>query len=156
MGNKLNNLPITCREGSVAMSMVTAKTENDYVVRGFTGHMHPLDVSPRRRMDDIIKSVSGLPFGYTDCALPMLDAINRGEEYDAFVIYTDNETYYGDTHPNQALKLYRQKFGIPAKLVVVGMVSTEFTIADPEDGGQLDVVGFDTATPNILSHFISQ
>lgn len=29
-----------------------------------------------------------------------------------------------------------------------------FSIADPDDGGSLDVVGFDTATPQIISDFV--
>jgi len=38
-------------------------------------------------------------------------------------------------------------------LVVVGMVSNGFSIADPTDAGMLDVVGFDTATPALISDF---
>ena len=33
------------------------------------------------------------------------------------------------------------------------MVSNGFTIADPNDAGMLDVVGFDTATPQLMSEF---
>jgi 60 kDa SS-A/Ro ribonucleoprotein len=33
------------------------------------------------------------------------------------------------------------------------MVATEFTIADPHDAGMLDVVGFDTATPQVMADF---
>ena len=43
--------------------------------------------------------------------------------------------------------------GIDARLVVVGMVSNGFSIADPTDPGMLDVVGFDTATPQLISDF---
>jgi 60 kDa SS-A/Ro ribonucleoprotein len=43
---------------------------------------------------------------------------------------------------------------IPAKLVVVGMVSNRFSIADPDDGGMLDVVGFDTSAPALMADFI--
>ena len=43
--------------------------------------------------------------------------------------------------------------GINAKLAVVGMVSNGFSIADPNDPGMLDVVGFDTAIPNVLTEF---
>jgi 60 kDa SS-A/Ro ribonucleoprotein len=43
--------------------------------------------------------------------------------------------------------------GIAARLVVVGMVANEFSIADPKDPGMLDVVGFDTAVPEILRQF---
>ena len=48
---------------------------------------------------------------------------------------------------------YRRASGIDARLVVVGMVSNGFTIADPNDPGMLDVVGFDTATPQLISDF---
>jgi 60 kDa SS-A/Ro ribonucleoprotein len=36
------------------------------------------------------------------------------------------------------------------------MVANEFSIARPDDAGQLDVVGFDTATPQVLSDFAVQ
>jgi len=75
---------------------------------------------------------------------------------DAFVVYTDSETWSNSRiHPVQALAQYRQKFNIPAKLVVVGMVANEFSIADPNDAGMLDVVGFDTATPQLISDFVA-
>jgi 60 kDa SS-A/Ro ribonucleoprotein len=35
------------------------------------------------------------------------------------------------------------------------LVSNGFSIADPRDPGMLDVVGFDTATPQVLSEFAS-
>lgn len=43
--------------------------------------------------------------------------------------------------------------GIDAKLIVVGMASNGFSIADPQDAGMLDIVGFDSAAPNIMSEF---
>jgi 60 kDa SS-A/Ro ribonucleoprotein len=33
------------------------------------------------------------------------------------------------------------------------MVANNFSIADPKDGGMLDVVGFDSATPQLISDF---
>ena len=68
-------------------------------------------------------------------------------------VYTDSETWAGKIHPKQALDQYRQKMGIPAKVVVVGMTATEFSIADPNDAGMMDVVGFDTAAPNLIRDF---
>jgi 60 kDa SS-A/Ro ribonucleoprotein len=100
-----------------------------------------------------VKAVSDLPFGGTDCALPMLYATAKEREVDTFVIYTDSETWAGDVHPAQALRDYRRASGIDARLVVVGMVSNGFSIADPDDSGMLDVVGFDTATPQLIADF---
>ena len=152
---------VTPRTGSAAMAMVTARAEKDWSIVGFTSGsggywdaaLTPLKITPSQRLEDIVKSISNLPFGGTDCALPMVWAKQNKAKFDTFVVYTDNETWAGKVHPHQALKDYRMAMGIPAKLIVVGMTSTEFTIADPSDTGMLDVVGFDTAAPNVMSEF---
>jgi 60 kDa SS-A/Ro ribonucleoprotein len=113
----------------------------------------PLRISPRRRLDDALRVVDEMPMGGTDCAQPMLYALAKGLEIDTFVVYTDNETWHGDIHPHQALRQYRERTGIPARLVVVGMTATEFSIADPSDPGMLDVAGFDAAVPSLISQF---
>jgi 60 kDa SS-A/Ro ribonucleoprotein len=164
---------LTPRAASAALALVTAATEEEYDIVGFFAGrrgwkprgsrrrqwylgddgLTPLSISTRQRLDDVVKTVSDLPFGGTDCALPMLYAQAREREIDAFVIYTDSETWAGAVHPAQALRDYRQASGIDARLVVVGMVSNGFSIADPADPGMLDVVGFDTATPQLISDF---
>ncbi len=157
---------ITPRVGSAAMALITANVEprhmftvfsnagNDFISHGFGGQgISKFNVSPRQRLDDVISRTDALPFFGTDCALPMIYASKNLLEIDTFVIYTDSETWHGDIHPVQALQEYRNKFGIPAKLVVVGMVSNDFSIADPNDAGMLDVVGFDTSTPNLITEF---
>lgn len=156
---------LSCREAAAAMTLVTAATEPRHFFTAFTAGRYPsmhrgydtglsvLNVSARQRLDDAVRSISNLPFGGTDCALPMLEAEKRGWEVDTFVVYTDNETWVGEVHPAQALRRYRERTGIAAKLVVVGMASNGFSIADPEDAGMLDVVGFDTATPAVIGDF---
>jgi 60 kDa SS-A/Ro ribonucleoprotein len=163
---------LTPRDASAALALVTASTERDAGIVGFyTGPsgwraggrrrqwylgvdgLTPLSISPRQRLDDAVKAVSDLPFGGTDCALPMLYAQARELEVDAFAIFTDSETWAGNVHPADALRDYRRASGIDARLVVVGMVSNGFSIADPTDPGMLDVVGFDTATPQLISDF---
>jgi 60 kDa SS-A/Ro ribonucleoprotein len=144
---------LTPRDATAALAMVTANVEPWYRVAGFSSGFVPLSVSPRQRLDDVIKTVSGLPFDSTDCALPMTWALKTRAKVDVFVIYTDNETWAGQIHPAQALRAYRDQMGIDAKLIVVGMTATNFSIADPNDAGMLDVVGFDTATPQLTADF---
>lgn len=43
--------------------------------------------------------------------------------------------------------------GIDARLVVVAMTATGHSIADPDDPRQLDISGFDSAVPTLLSDF---
>jgi 60 kDa SS-A/Ro ribonucleoprotein len=153
MGSPAGGLPITCREVTAAMSLVTAATEPAYAIVGFSHHLMPLSISPRQRLDDAVRAVSGLPFGYTDCALPMEWARQNRVEVDTFEVMTDNETWYGDIHPHQALENYRQATGIPARQVVVSITPTEFSIADPDDPGTMDVSGFDSDVPNLIAGF---
>jgi 60 kDa SS-A/Ro ribonucleoprotein len=159
---------ITPRMGSAAMALVTAAVEPDHEIVAFTAGPYksrwagygsgiaPVALSPRMRLDDVIKTTDSLPFGGTDCALPMLWAADNKVPVDIFCVYTDSETWAGAIHPSQALAAYRQKMGIGAKLVVIGMVSNGFTIADPNDAGMLDVVGFDTATPSVITDFVTK
>lgn len=146
---------LTPRMASAAMAMVTARVEapGSYVVRSFSGRMEEIAITPRDRLDTTVQKISHLPFGATDCALPMLDALTNKIGVDTFVIYTDNETWAGDVHPCEAIKKYRAETGIRAKLVVVGMTSTGFSIADPEDCGTMDVIGFDASAPQVISDF---
>lgn len=146
---------LTPRTASAALAMMTLRTEPEVIIRGFCHELVPLDLTPEMPLETILEKIDNLPFGATDCALPMLDAIKHNLQVDAFVIYTDSETWIGEIHPAQALAQYCQKSGIPAKLVVVGMTANEFSIADPADAGMLDVVGFDTATPSAIADFIA-
>lgn len=148
--------PLTPREAAAAMCLVTARVESRYVVAGFSHNLVQIPLSGRERLDDVLHFIDGMPFGQTDCALPMLAAIEDQLQVDAFLIYTDNETWCGHIHPHEALREYRRKHTPDAKLGVIGMTATKFSIADPSDTGMLDVVGFDTATPSILSDFIGQ
>jgi 60 kDa SS-A/Ro ribonucleoprotein len=145
--------PLTPREAATALAMVTARTEPDYQVMAFQEKLVPLDISARSRLTDVVKETGRLPFGGTDCALPMRHAAERKLPVDTFVVLTDSETWAGPLHPVQALRAYRQQSGLPARLIVVGLVSNGFSIADPDDAGMLDVVGFDASAPEVMGGF---
>lgn len=144
---------ITPRIGSAAMALVTAATERQHAIVAFSHQMVPVSLSPRQRLDDVVRTVASIPMGGTDCALPMLWALQHNVQADVFTIYTDSETWAGRIHPVQALQAYRERTGIPARLIVVGMLSNGFSIADPGDAGMMDVVGFDTAAPSLIADF---
>lgn len=146
--------PLTACEAATAMAMVTIATERTVFPMAFSHVFLQLPLSKRMRLDDALRYTRNQNFGATDCALPMLYAAEMELEVDAFVVYTDNETWHGKIHPAQALQRYRQKSGIPAKLIVVGIASNGFSIADPKDRGMLDVVGFDTSVPQVMSEFV--
>lgn len=162
-GSQIAGSPLTAREGAAAMALVTANVEPDCCIFGFAGaeggwqagtKMVELNISARSRLDDVVRKMQEIPLGRTDCALPMLHAMEAKLDVDAFCVYTDSETWAGKIHPSEALKQYRRKTGIATKMVVVGMTATGISVADPTDAGSMDVVGFDTATPSVLADFI--
>ena len=166
MGSPISGLPVSCREASAALAMVTAATESDYQIVGFTDGtggltanwrentvLSELDISPRRRLDDVCRYTAALPMGGTDCALPMVWARKNRTVFDVFVILTDNETWYGSIHPHQALREYREKVNPQARLVVVSMTGTLNSITDPADPLSLEVSGFDSAVPQMIADF---
>lgn len=152
-GGQVAGMPITPRVAAAAMAMVTARTEKFKTMMGFSHKLVETGISSKDSLDTVIKKMREIPMGGTDCSLPIVYALKNKIPVDVFIVYTDNETWFGNQHPIEALKEYRKKMGIDAKLVVVAFAGTKFTIADPTDMNTLDVVGFDTATPQVISDF---
>jgi len=144
---------ITACEAATAMAMVTMATEDSVTPMAFADTFRPLPLSRRMRLDDALKHTREQNFGRTDCALPMVYALEKRLPVDVFVVYTDNETWFGKVHPSQALREYRKGMGIASKLIVVSLAANRFSIADPNDAGMLDVVGFDASVPAVMADF---
>lgn len=153
MSSHLNGSALSVAEGAAAMLMTSVRTEPYTHVIGFSHVVKNLGITASDSLETVLKKTRDNNFGSTNCSLPMVYALQNGIEVDTFQVYTDNETYAGRVHPVQALRDYRNKTGIPAKLVVCGMTSTGFSIADPQDGGMLDVVGFDSSAPGVIADF---
>lgn len=164
-GSMLFNSNLSARVASAAMAKITLDTEPVENVRvvGFTslgshntymGAIAPLAIHQNMPLINICRYTDDLPHAGTDCSLPMLYAMQGQMEIDAFVVYTDSETWAGRIQPVEALRRYRERSGIDAKLIVVGMTSNGFTIADPNDAGMLDIVGFDSSAPAVIADFL--
>jgi 60 kDa SS-A/Ro ribonucleoprotein len=147
--------PFTPREAAAALAMITLRQEEQVYVMGFGDRFMPLALHRQLSLQQVVDLIDVQQAGGTDCSLPMRWAMDRRVPVDVFEVYTDSETWAGPVHPSQALREYRQRSGIAAKLITVGMLSNGFSIADPEDAGMMDVVGFDTATPAIMNSFIA-
>lgn len=146
-------LDLTAAQVAGAMSLAIAKTEEKYQIMGFASQYRELGITASSSLQDAMKKVQNQNFGSTDCSLPMEWALKNKYKYDTFVVITDNETYAGRRHPHVALQDYRKKMGIDARLIVVGVAANDFTIADPNDRGMLDVVGADSNLPKLIAEF---
>ncbi|EFJ53052.1 hypothetical protein VOLCADRAFT_78678 [Volvox carteri f. nagariensis] len=143
---------VTSREAAAAMAMTLVRTDPCKTM-AFSHQLVPLELQPNHRLEEVVSRAAAIPMGGTDCALPMLYALERKLPVDVFVVLTDNETWFGKVHPSEALKRYRAAMGLPAKLVVLAFSATNFSIADPRDAGMLDVAGLDSAVPQIVADF---
>ena len=151
---------LTCAEAAAAMSLLIAKTEPACAVMAFAETFVPLPIDGEMGLHEAVNASAELlktvrPGG-TDCSLPMQWAISEHAKdpstaYECFVVFTDNETWSGEISPHDALARYRKAAGVDAKLVVVGMASNGFTVADPTDPGMLDIVGMDASAPQVMS-----
>lgn len=153
MTSPIAGMPISSCEAVTALALVGARTEPYSFTGLFATRFEDAPFGKNTRLDEAMKYTSNRNFGGTDASLLMRECLARKVNVDVFCVMTDNETWAGPIHPFQALKDYRQKTGIPAKLISVGTVSTGFTIADPSDPGMLDVVGFDTGVPAVMADF---
>lgn len=163
MSSPAMGLDLSCAQVSGALAMTVARTEPYHVIRGFTGgggwynrgpaQLTDLGISAKTSLPDAMARVQDRNFGGTDCAAPMMWALENKVEIDTFAVITDSETWAGSIQPMQALKQYRDKMGIPARLAVFGVAGSDFTIADPLDRGSLDFVGFDSNAPKVFADF---
>lgn len=138
---------------AAAMALVTANVEKNYHLIGVDTSIHEVGISPQQRLDDVVARLKKFGGGGTNLSLPMQYALQKGLKIDAFVIYTDNETWAG-MHPAMALNTYREQVNKEARFISVQMTATSHSNNNPDDRLALDVVGFDTSTPEIISGFI--
>lgn len=160
---------LNCQEASAALALLWANVEPRIEIVGFTGSENSLNVSRReattedisrldisadQRLDEVLAYMQRLPFGPTDCSLPARWAQTSQDDYDAIIVLTDSETWIGDTHPHEALQKYRQGTAQDVRFIVCAMAGNDFTIAEPDDPLSMDIVGFDSSTPRLMSEFL--
>ncbi len=145
---------ITAREAACLMAMLAVRTEPRTFIHAFSNRFMQLPLSKTSTLEEAVTYTRTLPFERTNCGVPMQYALDNNLEVDCFCIYTDNETNDGNKQAFQLLREYRRRTGIPAKLAVFGFANTNFSIADPNDAGMMDFVGFDASAPVLLNNFI--
>ena len=165
-GSQVSGIPnLSLDAASAAMAVVLMRQEPLCTVVYFNTDTQQATLSPRQRLDDIIKAVQCVNGGGTDCAQPILYATGKKLPIDAFVILTDNQTWAGNIHPSQALAEYKRKIGIDAKLISVAMANNASSITGKRQADETtpiisstpnmtDAYGFDTDVPQLITSFI--
>lgn len=144
---------VSSAEAVAAMSLVWASTEPSVHVFGFANTFRELGIRKGMTLAEATRRAQDMNFGSTDVSLAFQYAISNRIKVGGFVTMTDSETNCG-RHPTLALREYRERFVGDARSVVVATTSTGFTVNDPTDKWGLDVAGFDTSVPNVVTDFI--
>jgi 60 kDa SS-A/Ro ribonucleoprotein len=160
---------LSAREIGAAMALVTQATEPHADLIGFSGHLSDLPIRPGMTLSDVTSRVLSLDASTTYCRLPIEDALKSRAEYDAFVMYTDNETAdgklgavgidwtkevrYGVPSFHVALARYRALVS-PATFVVAALSANDIRLSDPGDALSLDIAGMSADVPATIAAFI--
>ena len=156
MGGNANPGQLSCYEGAVALSLFFRRTSDaNMVFKAFTTRSDTINITKTTKLNEGInmcKELAGFMSG-TDCSQGPLDALKNGENYDCFVVITDNETRRGNISTTEAIRKYRKSINPDARIAVVAMAANPFSIADPNDPGMMDFIGFDTGASKILLEF---
>lgn len=138
---------------AACMAMVMKRVEKNSEIIAFSHDLVPLRISEDTKLTDVIDRMRRIPMGGTDCSLPIADALSRRlNDVDSFVTITDSETWAGRHHPITLLDQYRSRYDRDTKAIVAGVTSTGFSIYD-DSPYTLNMVGFDTNFPTIISEF---
>jgi len=146
------NIPMTCRELSSTFAWLINKTEPNCLIGAFNNGFKPLVPAQYNDINTLMNVV--WEGGSTDCAQPIIYATEKSVDTDAFVIITDNETWAGSVKVDDALAQYNKKMKKNAKLIVMGMTTTAFTIGDPNNPNVLNIAGCDAGFPQLISEFV--
>uniref|UniRef100_A0A8C2XY82 TROVE domain-containing protein n=1 Tax=Capra hircus TaxID=9925 RepID=A0A8C2XY82_CAPHI len=120
---------------AAAMCMVVTRTEKDSSIVAFSDEMVPCPVTTDMTLQQVLLAMSQVRNYF------MYNVIEQKLITPGTVFLICTHTYCPSN------------MDIPAKLIVCGMTSSGFTIADPDDRGMLDMCGFDTGALDVIRSF---
>jgi len=145
---------LSAHEAAAAVALVSmAADPNTTTLVAFDTNVYPLDITPRMRLDDVVKAMSKWGGG-TDCDAPIRWAESRRLQVDGAIVVTDSETWAGPRHVARGLVSYREKIG-SLRAVCLATAATGSRLGDPNDGNYLDVAGFDASAVQVSADFIA-
>jgi 60 kDa SS-A/Ro ribonucleoprotein len=150
MGSPAADSGLTCCEIAATMALVTAKTEKNYMIRGFSTQFVDLKITAKDSFSSAVSKASNQNFGGTNAAVAYDWMIQNKFKADVICFWTDSESWAGNKHPSQDLAEYRQKVNPNVKAVYITLTPYRITLVDPKDPLSWDLAGFDPGIPRII------
>ncbi|MBD1923309.1 TROVE domain-containing protein [Microcoleus sp. FACHB-831] len=149
-GGVVNSVNLSCCEIATTMALVTAKTEKNYMIRGFSTEFRDLDITAKDSFSSAVAKASNQSFGGTDASVAYKWMTKNKFKADVICFWTDSESWAGNSHPSQALAEYRKKVNKDIKAVYVTLAPYQLTLVDPKDPLSWDLGGFDPGAPRLI------
>jgi 60 kDa SS-A/Ro ribonucleoprotein len=154
MSSSIAGMSVTAAEWAALMAMVTLRQAPHAEVYGFSANFINLGITAYDSMEDVMRKTADKNFGGTNCALPLTYATEQNMKFDAFVVYTDSETYSLGYVPS-TLQKYRASSGVQdAKLIISATEANNITIGDGNDPNTLGVCGVSASAPKAIENFM--
>ncbi|VIO87046.1 Uncharacterized protein BM_BM2162 [Brugia malayi] len=155
MDSFVQGTTMACSQAAAALSMGLIHHEVNVIPLAFSDFLMPLEWDRFMSLGEYLTAAKRLKYGKTDCAEPMLWAIEHAIYVDVFIILTDNDVSVKSMKPSDAIQWYRQQMRMPnAKLIVVGMTDKSGTLANPNDPNMLVICGMNPSVPQIIHDFV--
>ena len=151
----VSSINLTCCEIATTMALVSAKAEQNYMIRGFSTEFISLKINRSDSFSSAMAKASNLNFGGTDASSAYNWMIKNKCYADVICFWTDCESWAGYRHPSQALATYRQQVNPDAKAIYISLVPNNISLVDPKDPNCWDIAGFDPSTPRLIQSIAS-
>ncbi len=147
--------PLFPAEAAAVMATTFAHREKWFVPFAFSNGVTPMKIGNKTSLIEAVNEAHRHPASNTNIGAPIEFAMaNRMRNVDVFVSCTDVQNNYG-LHPAQLLEQYRQFSGRPTRMITIAMEANSLSVADPHDRLSMDVAGFSSDTPAVVSQFIT-
>ena len=139
-----------------AMAFIHLKTEPNSVLMKYTSRAQWSDqISARSSIGDAMQVFTRDYVGSgTDTASPYRLLMQDRVDVDAVISYTDNNTWSGYGHSSQLHRDYMKQVGHPVRFINAACEVNHSTDVDPGNPYMLEIAGFDSSAPRVVSEFI--
>lgn len=137
---------------ATVLGLAAIKAEkNSYMITYDSSVKHP-HIKKTDGFEEAVTKVLRSGGGSTNPSAVFQYALNEIHNVGVFVLITDNEVNSGE-HAYELFKQYQKKYNPDAKMIVIGLTVTDFSLGDPNDASVLNIAGFNSSVPRLISEF---
>jgi 60 kDa SS-A/Ro ribonucleoprotein len=144
-------------EAAAAMALITARTEANHYIGGFSTKFIDLGINSKDSLPTVLQKTMNKAFGGTDTSVMIQWALNNKIKADALLIYSDGETWAGSSHTFMTMQKYRNETGLHrAKLGIANFTTNRTSLIESNDDLSMDFVGLSADLPQAINVFINE